>query len=87
MALNPDKVAKDVYQFIDHPMNENLKNWIKESKEQSNKKQSLLSTRVNSTYVVDKWKKLLNPKKIKAVETACAKTLELGGYELFTYEK
>ena len=31
----------------------------------------------------DKWKTLLKLNRIKAVEKACAKTIELGGYEKF----
>ena len=83
MALNPDKTAKDVYEFIDHPINKKVENWIENSKTPSNTKKKFLSTVVNSTYVVDKWKTLLKLNRIKAVEKACAKTIELGGYEKF----
>ena len=83
MAINPDKTAKDVYQFIDHPINKDVEYWVQESKKISTTEKATLSTVVNSTYVVDKWKTILSLKNIRAVEKACLKTMKLGGYEIF----
>ena len=93
IAANPEKYAREIYDFVDLPIPHSVINWIKDSTKVGksanvDKKQDPFSTKRNSRSVTSAWKKTLNWKYVELMQNDkdCAYVLQRMKYEIYPDE-
>jgi len=82
LVAHPHKMVLELYKFINRPVSTQLTAFIDKSTTGSNIKSNYQVIK-NSKEVAEKWKHMMEPSRIRAVETACADFMRVYGYAVF----